>query len=193
MSKLCLTCNRKFNEKHKICCSCRGWYKGYQNKLYLIKLLGGKCQKCDEKDMNCLQFHHLDDKDFSLGPRMRKSRKYLEKEAKKCILLCANCHQKTHRVHKRIVINYYKSQQKLGPKTKRYYYCVCGKRRGRHSINCQSCASVKTNSKTSRRPPLAQLVSDFGELKSFVQVGKKYGISDNAVRRWCKFYHWFPT
>jgi hypothetical protein len=25
-------------------------------------------------------------------------------------------------------------------------------------------------------------------LKSFVQVGKKYNVSDNAVRKWCKYY-----
>ena len=23
---------------------------------------------------------------------------------------------------------------------------------------------------------------------SFVQIGKEYGVSDNAVRKWCKFY-----
>jgi uncharacterized protein YjcR len=32
------------------------------------------------------------------------------------------------------------------------------------------------------------LLEDFKELKSFVQVGKKYGISDNAIRKWCKMY-----
>lgn len=32
------------------------------------------------------------------------------------------------------------------------------------------------------------LINDFKELKSFVQVGKKYGVSDNAVRKWCKKY-----
>lgn len=38
------------------------------------------------------------------------------------------------------------------------------------------------------RPGLPQLLKDFIELKSFVQVGLKYGISDNAVRKWCKLY-----
>lgn len=28
--------------------------------------------------------------------------------------------------------------------------------------------------------------------KSFVQIGKVYGVSDNAVRRWCKNYN-LPT
>lgn len=38
------------------------------------------------------------------------------------------------------------------------------------------------------RPTLLQLIQDFKELKSFVQVGVKYGVSDNAVRKWCKLY-----
>ena len=33
-----------------------------------------------------------------------------------------------------------------------------------------------------------QLIQDFKELKSFVQVGVKYEVSDNAVRKWCKLY-----
>ena len=31
-------------------------------------------------------------------------------------------------------------------------------------------------------------MGDFKELKNFVQVGKKYGVSDNSVRKWLKFY-----
>lgn len=30
------------------------------------------------------------------------------------------------------------------------------------------------------------LIEDFKTLKSFKNVGKKYGVSDNAVRKWCK-------
>ena len=38
------------------------------------------------------------------------------------------------------------------------------------------------------RPPLLQLIQDFKELKSFVQVGVKYNVSDNAVGKWCRLY-----
>lgn len=38
------------------------------------------------------------------------------------------------------------------------------------------------------RPDLIQLLKDFKELKSFVQVGNKYQVSDTAVRKWCKLY-----
>lgn len=38
------------------------------------------------------------------------------------------------------------------------------------------------------RPSILQLINDFKELKSFVQVGNKYGISDNAIRKGRKLY-----
>ena len=39
------------------------------------------------------------------------------------------------------------------------------------------------------RPTLLQLIKDFSELGSFIQIGNKYGVSDNAVRKWCKLYN----
>ena len=32
------------------------------------------------------------------------------------------------------------------------------------------------------------LEQDLAEL-SFVEIGKKYGVSDNAIRKWCKKYN----
>ena len=38
----------------------------------------------------------------------------------------------------------------------------------------------------SKIPNRNALIADLCELKSLVKVGKKYGVSDNAVRKWCK-------
>ena len=38
-------------------------------------------------------------------------------------------------------------------------------------------------------PSFDELIEDFKNLKSFVNVGKKYGVSDNGVRRWCEHYN----
>lgn len=46
-----------------------------------------------------LEFHHLDPskKSFTIGDeKTHKSQKYIEKEIKKCILICANCHAEEH-------------------------------------------------------------------------------------------------
>jgi transposase-like protein len=37
------------------------------------------------------------------------------------------------------------------------------------------------------RPPYEQLLSEI-EATSYCAVGRKYGVSDNAVRKWVRFY-----
>ncbi len=37
-------------------------------------------------------------------------------------------------------------------------------------------------------PPVEELLTKFAELRSYVQVGKYYEKSDNAVKKWCKKY-----
>ena len=69
-------------------------------------------------------------------------------------------------------------------------YCeYCGKElegTARQNKYCsQECAHKACGSK---RPDVFTLLEDFKELKSFVQVGNKYGVTDNAVRKWCKLY-----
>ncbi len=67
-----------------------------QKKRRLVESAGGRCQLCGYDKFNgALHFHHLDPttKKFSLG-RRGITRSFAEAlaEAKKCILLCANCH-----------------------------------------------------------------------------------------------------
>lgn len=59
------------------------------------------------------------------------------------------------------------------------------------SIRCHNCNCrfiVESNKKNSKRPPYDQLLKDKEELKSNVKIGKKYDVSDNAVRKWFKTY-----
>lgn len=63
-------------------------------KIKLVKYFGGKCSKCGyDKSYKALQFHHLDPnkKEFTISGLDCSFEKSLE-EAKKCILVCANCH-----------------------------------------------------------------------------------------------------
>lgn len=43
-------------------------------------------------------------------------------------------------------------------------------------------------SKTVKIPTYQELIKSFEEFNSFLQVGKKYNVSDNAVRKWCIRY-----
>ena len=63
-----------------------------------VDYLGGHCTICSyNKTNSALEFHHIDDfeKDFNISSKM-SSWKRIEKELKKCVLLCANCHREVH-------------------------------------------------------------------------------------------------
>jgi transposase len=65
-------------------------------KEMLVAEFGGACRLCGfAMYAGALQFHHVDPstKRFQLGGRgLTRSLKILREEAKKCVLLCANCH-----------------------------------------------------------------------------------------------------
>ena len=67
-------------------------------KLSIIKEAGGKCSVCGySKCLSALDFHHTNPAEKT--ERQNKSlcnMKLAHKEAKKCILLCANCHRELH-------------------------------------------------------------------------------------------------
>jgi 5-methylcytosine-specific restriction endonuclease McrA len=64
-------------------------------KQQLVEQAGGKCKLCGyDRCLNALQFHHLDpsQKCFGLDRGITRSYEQSAEEAKKCVLLCANCH-----------------------------------------------------------------------------------------------------
>jgi hypothetical protein len=67
-----------------------------KKKQTLVDLFGGKCQRCGyNKYIGALDFHHIDpsQKAFSLSVKgLCYSWDSILKEAKKCALLCKNCH-----------------------------------------------------------------------------------------------------
>ena len=67
------------------------------NKEYIKNIKNCGCAICDEKDIACLDFHHLRDKEFNIANEIKNlSIDNLKKEIDKCIVLCANCHRKLH-------------------------------------------------------------------------------------------------
>jgi prophage antirepressor-like protein len=51
---------------------------------------------------------------------------------------------------------------------------------------CQAKIKISEFAKKSNRPSLEQINKDLKELKTFKAVGKKYGVSDNCIRKWIK-------
>ena len=69
------------------------------NKSRLVEYFGGKCVCCGYKrSLAGLQFHHLDpsQKDFTISSQSKRNYEELLEEAKKCIMVCANCHAEIH-------------------------------------------------------------------------------------------------
>jgi ribosomal protein S27AE len=65
-------------------------------KRQLVREAGGECRICGfAEHPSALQFHHLDPdiKEFHLGKQgLTRSIARMRTEARKCLLLCANCH-----------------------------------------------------------------------------------------------------
>lgn len=57
-----------------------------------------KCRLCPENDPCCVEFHHIEDKDFDLGAAVNLgfSWERIMEEVVKCVPLCSNCHRKVH-------------------------------------------------------------------------------------------------
>ena len=64
-------------------------------------MLGGECAKCCyDKSMGALSFHHKNSKnkcfDISNNGNLMQDWQIVVMEAKKCELLCLNCHSEHH-------------------------------------------------------------------------------------------------
>lgn len=66
------------------------------NKDVLLDIFGSKCETCSySASRRALEFHHIDpqQKEFGIsGSNWTLARERLESEARKCALLCSNCH-----------------------------------------------------------------------------------------------------
>lgn len=65
---------------------------------YFEQKMKYKCSRCEENHISCLEFHHLDpnEKEYTVASMIKCSFEKIQKEMKKCIVLCSNCHKKLH-------------------------------------------------------------------------------------------------
>lgn len=85
-------------------------------------------------------------------------------------LLCPNCNSQTDTF--------------AGKRLKKYYYCKkCGTKVSRNFDMCKKCNGLQR--RKVERPIKKDLLEDISKL-GYVGAGKKYGVSDNAIRKWLK-------
>ena len=112
----CLNCGKELSGRQKKYCSrqCKNIVnnsnlqsyeaqqeRGRTRKLELIRIKGKQCEECGySKNYAALEFHHIvpETKAFQLDLRSLSNRKWesILAEAKKCLLLCSNCHAELH-------------------------------------------------------------------------------------------------
>lgn len=96
----CRVCkNADTNYRHQSYASQQA--RGLKRKLGLIAEFGASCARCGyDRNSAALAWHHVDprNKSFSLDLRSlsNRSEEEVRREARKCILVCANCHAEIH-------------------------------------------------------------------------------------------------
>lgn len=157
-----------------------------RKKIDVVKHFGGKCCVCGyDRCINALEFHHVENKQESPSyVIMRWSWERAKKELEKCVLVCSNCHREIH---------YKVLDEKLVPQPRPFVQmeCVrCGDpfetQDGRRKYCSESCYQMAC--RKCDRPTAAQLKTLI-ENHPFVKIGKMFGVSDNAVRKWAKAYN----
>ncbi len=174
------------------------WRKN--TKIRLIQAMGGKCSICGyDRSSSALEFHHTDpsQKSFTLGSARGSIINWslLVEEAKKCVLLCSNCHREVHEgvaelpsIIPAFLEEYqnYKEVRKEMALTERTDNCpVCNKQKNISNSTCSPECRAIANRKVINRPSREQLL-ELIEISSYVQVGKLFGVSDNTIRKWIK-------
>ncbi len=133
-----------------------------------------KCQECGIGDVwngqkIVLEVHHKDE-DF-----LNNVKENLE-------FLCPNCHSQKNK--------------KIRGTNRLPYLCKCGKNIAKRlNGSCRSCGAKKRKiisplvrkRKVENRPSKEELKRMVSEMP-MTRIGEKYGVSSNAVKKWCKSY-----
>ncbi len=112
-------------------------------------------------------------------------------------IICPNCHFKTHNYSgRKIKMDSNKTSETTTctqvsfpfggnkiPKNEKLFKCECGVEIKKKSKVCKDCHYKSL--RVVERPNFEQLMAELSE-SSYCAVAKKYGVSDNAIRKWIK-------
>ena len=172
-----------------------------KRKKDLISIFSSRCCICGFSEFQeALEFHHVnpESKSFSLT-NSNATTKSLEKqleEAKKCVLVCANCHRGIHAGYlkipedKEIFFNEKRAQELLEEKNlikhgKKHFCERCGKEISKEAKHCVECSRLISR-KVDR--PSREELKEMIRSKPFTQIAQNYSVSDNTIKKWCVFY-----
>lgn len=168
-----------------------------RQKKRIIYVMGEKCSLCGyNKCDSALELHHInpEEKDFTFAKNTNKAWDKIVNELPKTILVCANCHREIHanlikkkletsfipqrakQIEEEILLT--KSGNKKVEKTCKY----CGKIISYYATACPECSAIARR-KIGR--PTREELKNLIRTTPFIQIAKKYDVTDNAIRKWC--------
>ena len=102
----CLDCRKEYDKKYysenrnnvKVKVRERSNKRREENINYINDVKKNGCCFCEEKEIVCMDFHHISDKLFNISDGIKRgySLNKIKTEIDKCIMLCSNCHRKLH-------------------------------------------------------------------------------------------------
>lgn len=79
--------------------------------------------------------------------------------------------------------------QNITGKSKDDWICVdCGKKISKGSTRCRTC-NDKYRKSLNQKPVTREELKGLIRTTSFAEIGRRYGVTDNSIRKWCDFYN----
>lgn len=167
--------------------------RAIKRKLELIKLKGGKCEKCGySKNLGALEFHHLDPsiKEFNLDER-HLSNTTIEKilnELDKCILVCSNCHKEIHYPHlnkdkiDNLLLEFISSNKKITDKKYKISFCKKCSKEFKYVKGKLYC-SEECREQDKNYPTKEEVLLKYDELKNWEKVATYFNLTRKIISR----------
>lgn len=182
--------SKKKNNVGKLCSACRQRYKAFLVKKRCVEYLGGKCSRCGYiGPIEAFDFHHIDSstKEFTIGECYNYGWERIKRELDKCELLCAICHRIVHSENDKSVK--FLQEKLVNCDEITYITCpVCHKvfhpKNSRQHFCSPECSHISQR-RVKNRPPIEQVINEIKE-HGYCWTGRKYGVSDNAIKKWIK-------
>lgn len=75
-----------------------------------------------------------------------------------------------------------------GKRKNEWICCDCGKQISRGSMRCYSCENIRRVNERGSNLPTKEELKRLIRTMAFTAIGQQYGVTDNAVRKWCDKY-----